>query len=319
MRNTLLAAISISALTLSSSQPLVAQSDNQQLGNVHFDTSCNEVAQRRFDRAMRYQHSFWYTAAQELYEETAKADPECGIAYWGVALSLLSNPHGAIPAPNLAPGLAAIKKAKAIGAKTERERDFIDALTLMYVDYDKVPQSQRIRSYLGAMEKLATKYPNDDEAQIHYAPRENLESVDAREIGRARLSIDMAAYVLSDPQVIEALINAAERGVVIRLYFDKSQFAEHGPARGGLIEALLAHPNVAARVKGEGVLMHLKAYAIDGEVLRTGSGNFSRSGLAAQDNDLIFITDLATVDAFENNFERIWARARNLEALDMAR
>jgi len=157
------------------------------------------------------------------------------------------------------------------------------------------------------------------EAQIHYAPRENLESVDAREIGRAQLSIDMAAYVLSDPEVIEALINAAERGVIIRLYFDKSQFAEHGPTRGGLIEALLAHPNVAARIKGEGVLMHLKAYAIDGEVLRTGSGNFSRSGLAAQDNDLIFVTDRAIVDAFENNFERIWARARNVGALDAAR
>lgn len=156
-------------------------------------------------------------------------------------------------------------------------------------------------------------------AQIHYAPRENLESVDALEIGRAQLSIDMAAYVLTDPQVIEALINAAERGVVIRLYFDRSQFAEHGPTRRGLIEALLAHPNVTARIKGEGVLMHLKAYAVDGEVLRTGSGNFSRSGLAAQDNDLIFVTDREIVDAFENNFERIWARAQNIQALGATR
>jgi phosphatidylserine/phosphatidylglycerophosphate/cardiolipin synthase-like enzyme len=155
------------------------------------------------------------------------------------------------------------------------------------------------------------------QAQIHYAPRENLESVDVREIGRAQLSIDMAAYVLSDPRVIEALTDAAERGVVIRLYLDKSQFAEHGPTRGGLVEALLAHPNVAARVKGEGVLMHLKAYAVDGVVLRTGSGNFSRSGLEAQDNDAIFITDPAVVDAFEGNFERIWAQ--NVAALDTTR
>jgi hypothetical protein len=50
-------------------------------------------------------------------------------------------------------------------------------------------------------------------------------------------------------------------------------------------------------------------------VLRTGSGNFSRSGLASQDNDAIFITDPAVVDAFESNFERIWARAQNVEAL----
>jgi phosphatidylserine/phosphatidylglycerophosphate/cardiolipin synthase-like enzyme len=155
--------------------------------------------------------------------------------------------------------------------------------------------------------------------QIHYAPRENLESVDAQEIGRAELSIDMAAYVLSDPRIIEALTVAAERGVLIRLYLDKSQFAEHGPTRGGLVEALLANPNVVVRVKGEGVLMHLKAYAVDGAVLRTGSGNFSRSGLAAQDNDAIFLTDPVIVDAFEGNFERIWARAQNVGALDATR
>jgi phosphatidylserine/phosphatidylglycerophosphate/cardiolipin synthase-like enzyme len=155
--------------------------------------------------------------------------------------------------------------------------------------------------------------------EIHYAPRENLENLDARAIGRAELSIDMAAYVLSDARIIEALTDAAERGVLIRLYLDKSQFAEHGPTRGGLVEALLAHPNVVARVKGEGVLMHLKAYAVDGTALRTGSGNFSRSGLASQDNDAIFITDPAVVDAFESNFERIWARAQNVGALDATR
>ena len=91
-----------------------------------------------------------------------------------------------------------------------------------------------------------------------------------------------------------------------------------GP-RGGLVEALLAHPNVVARVKGEGVLMHLKAYAVDGAVLRTGSGNFSRSELASQDNDAIFLTDPAVVDEFESNFERIWARAQNVGAQDANR
>src|SRR3982750_1259216 len=78
---------------------------DEQFGKVHFQTSCNEVAQRRFDRAMRYQHSFWYNAAGELFDEAAKADPTCAIAHWGVALSLLANPHSVIPAPNVAPGL----------------------------------------------------------------------------------------------------------------------------------------------------------------------------------------------------------------------
>ena len=171
MRKSLLAtAVSITALTLSSSQPLVAQTDlDQQFGTVQFETSCNEVAQRRFNRAMRYQHSFWYDQAKGIFEEAANADPSCAIAHWGVALTLLSNPHIAIPAANLAPGLAAIQKAKAMNAKTERERDYVDALAVMYVDHDKLSHRERITAFLKAMEALAAKFPKDDEAQIAYA------------------------------------------------------------------------------------------------------------------------------------------------------
>ena len=145
------------------------EESDQRLGTVHFQTSCNEIAQRRFDRAMRYQHSFWYRQAKEVFEEVAKADPECGMAYWGVALTFLNNPHFPPPAPNLPLGLAAIERAQAIGAKTERERGYIDALSRMYVSYDKIDHRSRVQAYLKAMEALAARYPDDDEAKIAYA------------------------------------------------------------------------------------------------------------------------------------------------------
>jgi tetratricopeptide (TPR) repeat protein len=170
MRELLFAASLATVATFGPCIPVKAQDDtDQKLGRVHFATSCNETAQRRFDRAMRYQHSFWYAESNEIYQEALKADPDCAIAYWGIALSLLNNPHGAIPAPNLPLGLAAIEKGQAMGAKTERERDYIDALSAMYVDYDKVPHQARVQSYLKKMEALAAKYPDDDEAQIFYA------------------------------------------------------------------------------------------------------------------------------------------------------
>ncbi|KGT80678.1 hypothetical protein MA20_04405 [Bradyrhizobium japonicum] len=157
-------------LGLSGPQALVAQDDvDQQLGSVHFQTSCNDVAQRRFDRGMRYQHSYWYANAKEIFEEAIKADPTCGMAYWGIALTYMDNPHNAIPKSNLAPGLAAIMKAKEIGAATERERDYIDALMVMYADYDKIPHAQRMRMLRDAQARVAAKYPDDDEAQIAYA------------------------------------------------------------------------------------------------------------------------------------------------------
>jgi hypothetical protein len=84
-------------------------------------------------------------------------------------MALWNNPHNPPPAPNLAPALAAIQKAKSIGAKTERERGFIDALALLYTDYDKTPYRPRLLAYLKAMEALAQRYPKDDEVQIAYA------------------------------------------------------------------------------------------------------------------------------------------------------
>jgi len=156
----------LSAVSLG--QPAPVQAADQALGKVHFETSCTPAAAAAFDRGMLYQHSFWYRSSQRAFEETLKADPTCAIAYWGIALSLLWNPHTVPPAQNLSEGAAAIAKGQEIGAKTERERDYLTALSAMYIDFDKVDHRTRVLNYLKAMEQLAAKYPNDDEAQIYY-------------------------------------------------------------------------------------------------------------------------------------------------------
>lgn len=166
MKTTLAVAITLST-GLALGQP--ARADDATLGAVNFETSCNAEAQKLFNRGMLYQHSFWYRASQRTFEDVLKADPECGIAYWGIALSLLWNPHTAPPVKNLTEGAAAIAKGKNVGARTARERDYLDALGVMYADYDKVDHRTRLVAYARAMEQLAQRYPNDDEAQIHYA------------------------------------------------------------------------------------------------------------------------------------------------------
>jgi hypothetical protein len=158
------------AAWLSGAPPVLGHDAGRaQLGEVHFATSCNEAAQRRFDDAMRYQHSFWYREAKKLFEEALAADPGCAIAHWGIALTFLSNPHVPPPAQNLALGLAELEKAKAPPPKTQRERDYVDALLAFYAGHDKLPHGQRVQKYLEALEALARRYPADDEAQIAYA------------------------------------------------------------------------------------------------------------------------------------------------------
>jgi hypothetical protein len=169
MTTRVLSTISIAAITgILLTQPGFSQSE-QKLGSVHFETSCKPEAQKLFDQAMVYQHSFWYRASQKLFDDALTADPECAIAHWGIALSLLLNPHVPPPADNLVKGAAAIAKGQEIGAKTGRERDYLDALGVMYADYDKVDHRTRNVAYAKAMEQLAQRYPDDDEAQIHYA------------------------------------------------------------------------------------------------------------------------------------------------------
>jgi Tfp pilus assembly protein PilF len=169
IRSSLTAAVAATFAAAIVPSAMAQEAAEQRLGAVHFETSCNETAQRRFDRGMRYQHSFWYSASKDIFEEVLKADPSCAIAYWGIAQSLLFNPFGVPPAANLAEGLAALEKAKAIGAKTPRENEFIAALAAFYTDYDKVDHRTRVGRYLKAMEALAQRYPQDDEAQIYYA------------------------------------------------------------------------------------------------------------------------------------------------------
>ena len=172
-RSSLLILAALAAASLSAASAALAQdaanAADEQFGKVHFTTSCNDQAQRRFDRAMRYQHSFWHRESREIFEEALKADPECAMAYWGIAVSLRLNPHVPPPKDNLALGLANLAKAKSIGARTQRERDYIDALLVFYADNDTVPHGKRVQAYLKAMEALAGRYPDDDEAQIDYA------------------------------------------------------------------------------------------------------------------------------------------------------
>src|SRR6266852_6034204 len=140
----------------------------QDLGRVHFETSCTPQAQQKFDRGLAMVHSFFYPDSVQAFTEAAAADPQCAIAYWGIAISSRPNPL-ILPLTTavLKNGLEAVEKGKTIGAKPER--DWLAAIELYYRDYDKVDQTTRGLSYDKAMERLAQKYPDDPEAAAFYA------------------------------------------------------------------------------------------------------------------------------------------------------
>lgn len=138
----------------------------EQLGQVNFPVSCSAEAQAKFHRAMALYHSFDWPRGKAAFEEIARLDPHCGMAYWGLAMIAADNPFGWPVSLKLQEGAEAIRKAKDVGAATPRERDYIAALAALYQDHATVPHRQRALAYEQAMEKLAATYPDDVEAKI---------------------------------------------------------------------------------------------------------------------------------------------------------
>jgi tetratricopeptide (TPR) repeat protein len=143
---------------------------DDKLGKVSFPTSCDPKVQAEFDRGVAMLHSYWFVIARRTFEGILQQDPTCAMAYWGVAMDHLGNTLGG--APTLADARAAsdaLEKARAAGPKTQRERDWIEALSVYFRDHEKVAVDARLRAYNAAMEQMALRYPDDYEVQANYA------------------------------------------------------------------------------------------------------------------------------------------------------
>src|SRR5215475_2240495 len=116
-----------------------SQQDDR-LGNVSFPTSCDPKVQAEFNRGVAMLHSFWFLIARRTFEGIAQQDPGCAMAYWGIAMDYLGNSFVTVPTRAESQAASeALDKARAIGAKTQRERDFIAALTAYFRNHETTP------------------------------------------------------------------------------------------------------------------------------------------------------------------------------------
>jgi hypothetical protein len=194
------------------------------LGTVHFPVTCTPEAQQAFDQAMELQHSFWYQAAHDAFSDVLQRDPECAMAYWGIAMTLLTNPFSPPPAKNLADGWAALEQARQLGAKSAREADYVAALAEFYRNADTQDHRTRVLAYEQAMAQLHARYPDDSEAAIYYALALNVAALPtdktyAKQLQAAELLEEQLVRQPDHPGVVHYLIHTydypplAERGL----------------------------------------------------------------------------------------------------------
>ncbi len=154
-------------------------------------------------------------------------------------------------------------------------------------------------------------------AEDHFSPSEDIERIDMARLEQAHNSVDIAMYAFTDRYLAQALKELAGRGVKVRIYRDQEQYEEEQRNASkhdddSTTSMLTGQGNIQIRVKGHRELMHLKAYLVDGSLLRDGSANWSPSGEKRQDNNAHFTADPAQVAAFRRDFEAMWSRADNL-------
>lgn len=147
-----------------------AQEHQHELGTVSFPTSCQPAVQAEFEKGVAMLHSYWFNYAGQTFRSVLEKDPGCAMAYWGIALDLLGNSLSSPPSAQAArTAWELLEKARAVDAKTDRERMWIDAIRAYFRNHDTVPVARRLESYNDAMRQLAERFPQDFEAQVYYA------------------------------------------------------------------------------------------------------------------------------------------------------
>ncbi len=176
MRSIVLVLLGVASLGLATSGAGFAQdhaghgAPADRLGNVTFPNTCAEAVKPQVNRGVALLHSFWFDEAIRTFNDVAAKDPTCGISQWGVALAMWGNVLATGPQlPGITNALAAIEKGRQMGTGSQRERDYLEAVTAFYNGAPEKDARTRKVAYEKAMERLATKYPDDSEATIFYA------------------------------------------------------------------------------------------------------------------------------------------------------
>src|SRR6202051_2778759 len=147
-----------------------AHAGHAQGGNVNFSNSCVPAVQADLASDVAMLHSFWFSAGEQVFRNVLAKDPACATAYWGIASLLMWNPlSGVGPLPaDAEKAQAMIELARQIPT-TPREHAYIEAVGAYYQDWASRPERARQEARSRAYEALASRYPDDDEAQIFSA------------------------------------------------------------------------------------------------------------------------------------------------------
>lgn len=141
---------------------------SEQFGEVSFSSFCNTDTRETFDLAISLLHSFEYAEAEKAFVKVIDMDPECAMAYWGVAMSNFHSLWLQSGTEYLEKGSKILEVAESL-PMSEREKDYLDAIGVFYGNWETTDHKVRVLNFEKKMEQVYGKYNDDKEAAIFYA------------------------------------------------------------------------------------------------------------------------------------------------------
>lgn len=172
----LIAVVTLSAACSAGEQPIdamateVVDADGASMGSVAFPVSCTEDASARMRLGLALLHNMTYTEAEAAFRSASDLDPECALAYWGVAMTYVHPLWPDVPSPaQFERGRALLEQARTRGTRTPREEAYVTALEAYYRDAETRDEPARLASYAAAWAQVAADHPDDPEAALFRA------------------------------------------------------------------------------------------------------------------------------------------------------
>jgi tetratricopeptide (TPR) repeat protein len=159
----------LQAINLAKGEITLCVSEEAQFGKVEFPLSCSEKVRADFNLATALLHSFEYAEAEKVFAKVIDEEPECLMAYWGVAMSNFHPLWAAPTTEELEKGSKTIQLARSLESKSKRESDYLEAVAVIYDDWNKLDHKSRVLKFEMAAEKIFNTYPEDREAAVFYA------------------------------------------------------------------------------------------------------------------------------------------------------
>ena len=141
------------------------------------------------------------------------------------------------------------------------------------------------------------------EIAVYFSRVDDPEAAIIRSLNNAQRSVHVAMYYFTDPDLAEAVVAAQRRGVATYVYLDRSQVNnQYSQSR------YLAQQDVPVRISSNRRIMHNKFAIIDGNVVLTGSYNWSRAAGERNDENLVCIYRAEVAQRYKERFRYFWTQ-----------